>query len=194
MAPAGRCSVRFPLGTSSASASAERSDRRRFLGMFAWLLGTDGDWGIAIVRIVLGVVFFAHGGQKVFGWFGGQGLKNTLRTFRDGLRIPEPFAALAIAAEFLGGLGLIVGFLSRIAAVGIAVIMCVAVLTVHRKFGFFMNWYGEKQGHGVEYHVLVLALATIVIIKGAGAFSLDEAVYRHISNQSGVTLGTSTER
>jgi putative oxidoreductase len=162
--------------------------------MFAWLLGTDGDWGIAIVRIVLGVVFFAHGGQKVFGWFGGQGLKNTLRTFRDGLRIPEPFAALAIAAEFLGGLGLIVGFLSRIAAVGIAVIMCVAVLTVHRKFGFFMNWYGEKQGHGVEYHVLVLALATIVIIKGAGAFSLDEAVYRHISNQSGVTLGTSTER
>jgi putative oxidoreductase len=162
--------------------------------MFMWLLGTDGDWVIAIVRIVLGVVMFAHGAQKTLGWFGGAGLQSTLRIFRDNLRIPAPLALLAVAAEFLGGLGLIVGLLSRVAAVGIAVVMCVALLTVHRKFGFFMNWYGEKQGHGVEYHILVLALATTVIFKGAGAFSLDQALCRHLCAQSGVTLGTMTDR
>ncbi len=162
--------------------------------MFTWLLGTDGDWVIAIVRIVLGVVIFAHGAQKTLGWFGGAGLQNTLRIFRDNLRIPAPLALLAVAAEFLGGLGLIVGLLSRVAAVGIAVVMCVALLAVHRKFGFFMNWYGEKQGHGVEYHILVLALTTVVIFKGAGALSLDQALCRYLSAQSRVTLGTITER
>lgn len=96
--------------------------------MFTWLIGTDGDWVIAIARIVLGVVIFAHGAQKTLGWFGGAGLQSTLRIFREVLRIPAPLALLAIAAEFLGGLGLIVGLLSRVAAVGIAVVICVALL------------------------------------------------------------------
>ena len=162
--------------------------------MFAWLLRTNGDWLIAIVRIVLGVVFFAHGAQKTLGWFGGAGLQSTLRVFRENLHIPAPLALLAVATEFLGGLGLIVGLLSRVAAVGIAVVISVALLTVHLKFGFFMNWYGEKQGHGVEYHILVLALATVVIFKGAGALSLDQALCRHLCAQSDVTLGTITDR
>src|SRR4030088_1413436 len=106
--------------------------------MFTWLLGTDGDWVIAIVRIFLGgVVFFAHGAQKTLGWFGGAGLQSTVRVFREHLRIPAPLALLAVAAEFLGGLGLIVGLLSRIAALGIAVVIIVAILAVHRRFGFF---------------------------------------------------------
>src|ERR1700674_2306225 len=155
--------------------------------MLTWMLGTDGDWVIAVVRIVLGVVFFAHGAQKALGWFGGAGLQSTVRVFREQLRIPAPLALVSVAAEFLGGLGLVVGLLSRIAALGIAVVMIVAILTVHRKFGFFMNWYGEKQGHGIEYHILVLALALTVIIKGAGAFSLDQVLYQHVSTQNGVT-------
>src|ERR1700688_3061167 len=118
--------------------------------MLTWMLGTDADWVITIVRIVLGVVFFAHGAQIAFGWFGGAGLQSTVRVFREQLRIPAPLAILAVAAEFLGGLGLLVGLLSRIAALGIAVVMLVALLTVHWKFGFFMNWYGDKKGHGVE--------------------------------------------
>ena len=162
--------------------------------MFTWLLETDRDWVIAIVRIVLGVVFFAHGAQKTLGWFGGAGLQSTVRIFRDQLRIPTPLAVLAVAAEFLGGLGLIFGFLSRVAAIGIAVVMCVALFAVHRKFGFFMNWYGEKQGHGIEYHILALALATLVIFKGGGALSLDLAVSRHLTAQSRVTLGTVTDK
>jgi putative oxidoreductase len=162
--------------------------------MFTWLLGTDGDWVIAIVRIVLGVVFFAHGAQMTLGWFGGAGLQSTVRLFREQLQIPASLAVLAVAAEFLGGLGLIVGLLSRVAALGIAVVMCVALFAVHRKFGFFMNWYGEKQGHGIEYHILVLALATVVIFKGGGALSLDQALSRHLGAQSGVAVGTTTDR
>jgi putative oxidoreductase len=162
--------------------------------MLTWMLGTDGDWVITIVRIVLGVVFFAHGAQKALGWFGGAGLQSTVRVFREQLRIPAPLALLSVAAEFLGGLGLIVGLLSRIAALGIAVVMIVALVAVHGKFGFFMNWYGEKQGHGIEYHILALALALAVMIKGAGAFSLDQVLYQHISNQNGVSLGAGTER
>src|SRR5882757_1201303 len=162
--------------------------------MLTWMLETDGDWVVTIVRIVLGVVFFAHGAQKALGWFGGAGLQSTVRVFREQLRIPAPLALLSVAAEFLGGLGLIVGLLSRIAALGIAAVMIVALVAVHGKFGFFMNWYGEKQGHGIEYHILVLALALAVIIKGAGAFSLDQVLYQHISKKRGGTPGPGRER
>jgi putative oxidoreductase len=108
------------------------------------------------------------------------------------LRIPAPLAILAVAAEFLGGLGLIVGLLSRVAALGIAVVIMVALDAVHWKFGFFIDWYGGKKGHGIEYHVLALTLTLIVIIKGAGAFSLDQALYQHVStrNSVGITTGT----
>jgi len=161
--------------------------------MLTWLFRTDGDSATAIVRIILGVVFFAHGAQKALGWFGGAGLQNTLRVFREQLQIPTPLALLSVAAEFLGGLGLMVGLLSRIAALGIAVVMVVALITVHGRFGFFMNWYGEKKGHGIEYHVLVLALALAVMIRGSGAFSLDQFLYQHAAPQIGVTLGAGTE-
>ena len=162
--------------------------------MLTRILGSNGDWVITIARIVLGVVFFAHGAQKALGWFGGAGLRNTVQVFREQLRIPTAFALLAVAAEFLGGLGLIVGLLSRVAALGIAVIMLVALLTVHWKFGFFMNWYGDQRGQGIEYHILVLVLALVVRIKGGGAFSLDQVLYQHIFTQNSVTLGAWTER
>jgi putative oxidoreductase len=156
--------------------------------MLTWIIGTNNDWVVTIVRVVLGVVFFAHGAQMALGWFDGAGLQSTVRTFRENLHIPAPLALLSVAAEFLGGLGLIVGLLSRVAAFGIAAVMSVALLVVHRKFGFFMNWFGEKQGHGIEYHVLVITLALTVMIKGAGAGSLDQILYQHVSSQHGVAL------
>jgi putative oxidoreductase len=162
--------------------------------MIMYMLQTDGDWAITIARMVLGVVFFAHGAQMALGWFGGAGLQSTVRVFRESLRIPSLLAMLAIAAQFLGGVGLIVGLLSRVAALGIAVVMMVALLAVHRKFGFFMNWFGDKKGHGIEYHVLVLALALTVIIKGAGAFSVDQFLYKHVSAQNRAALEAGTGR
>lgn len=149
--------------------------------MLAILLETNGDWVLTLARVILGVVFFAHGAQKLLGWFGGHGLNATIGMFRDQLGIPAPLAYLAIAAEFFGGLGLIVGFLARVAAVGVAVTMAVAMVKVHLQHGFFLNWFGDKQGHGFEYHLLALALALVVIVHGAGAFSLDRALYRQVA-------------
>ncbi len=144
--------------------------------MFQKLIRSNSDVALGVARLVLGIVFFAHGSQKVLGWFGGYGFSGTMGFFTSKMGIPAPFAFLAIMAEFLGGLGLIVGFLSRIAAFGIFCNMLVAVLLVHRRFGFFANWYGNQPGEGFEYHLLAMALAILIIIHGAGAFSVDAAL------------------
>ena len=86
---------------------------------------------------------------------------------------PAILALLAIAAEFLGPLGLAVGLLTRVAAFGIACVMLVAIVTVHWPHGLFMNWYGNQKGEGFEYHLLVLGIAISLIVVGAGAWSLD---------------------
>jgi len=144
--------------------------------MFRKLINTTDDPVITILRLVLGVVFFAHGAQKALGWFGGFGFSATMGFFTQGLHIPAPFAFLAICAEFLGSIGLILGLVGRIAAFGIACIMMVAVAMVHWQFGFFANWLGNQKGEGFEYHILVLAIALVIIIKGSGAFSIDRAL------------------
>jgi putative oxidoreductase len=141
--------------------------------MIRKLIATDNDVATAIVRLVLGVIFFAHGAQKMLGWFGGYGFTGTMGFFTGVMHIPALFAFLAIAAEFFGGLGLIFGFLTRIAALGISFNMIVAVAMVHHHFGFFMNWTGAQKGEGYEYHLLVFAITTFLMIRGAGAASID---------------------
>lgn len=141
--------------------------------MIRKLIATDNDSATAIVRLVLGVIFVAHGAQKMLGWFGGYGFTGTMGFFTGAMHIPALFAFLAIVAEFFGGLGLIVGFLTRIAAVGISFNMIVAVAMVHQHFGFFMNWTGTQKGEGFEYHLLVLATMILLMIRGSGAFSID---------------------
>src|SRR4029077_10245880 len=111
------------------------------------LLATYHSWALTGARLALGVVMFAHGAQKMLGWFGGNGFSGTMGFFTS-MGIPAPFAFLAIAAEFFGGLGLLVGFLGRIAAFGIICNMVVAVCMVHRHNGLFMNWSGAQKGEG----------------------------------------------
>jgi putative oxidoreductase len=144
--------------------------------MIRRLYATDDSAATSILRLVLGVVFFAHGAQKMLGWFGGFGFAGTMGFFTGLLHIPAPLAFLAIAAEFFGGIGLIFGFLTRIAAFGIGVNMLVAIMTVHRAFGFFINWTGTQKGEGFEFHLLVLAIVAFLMIRGAGAFSVDRAL------------------
>ena len=143
--------------------------------MIRRLYATDDSSATSILRLVLGVVFFAHGAQKMLGWFGGFGFAATMNFFAGLMHVPAPLAFLAIAAEFFGGMGLILGVLTRIAAFGIGVNMLVAIMTVHRAFGFFMNWAGDQKGEGFEFHLLVLAMVAFLMIRGAGAFSLDGA-------------------
>ena len=142
--------------------------------MLRKLLQTDNSTATTIIRLVLGIVFFAHGAQKMLGWFGGYGFTATMNAFTGTMHIPAPLAFLAIAAEFFGGLGLILGLLTRVAAFGIAVNMVVAVVTVHGQFGFFANLSGTQKGEGYEYHLLALAMCAFLIIKGAGAVSVDQ--------------------
>jgi putative oxidoreductase len=145
--------------------------------MFRKLIATDNDIATTILRLVLGVIFSAHGAQKMLGWFGGYGFTGTMGFFTGVMHIPAPFAFLAIAAEFFGGLGLIFGLLTRVAAFGISANMVVAVAMVHRHFGLFMNWTGAQRGEGYEYHFLVLAITAFLMIHGAGAASVDRRLF-----------------
>jgi putative oxidoreductase len=140
------------------------------------LLATSNDGVLTLMRLVLGIVFFLHGAQKVLGWFGGFGFSGTMHAFTGMMHIPAPFAFLAILAEFLGGIGLIVGLLARVAAFGIAMNMVVAVAMVHLANGPFMNWYGNQKGEGYEYHLLAIVIALTSMVRGAGAFSVDRAL------------------
>ena len=144
--------------------------------MFRKLMNTTDDSAITILRLVLGVVFFAHGAQKALGWFGGYGFSGTMGFYTQQAHIPTVFAFLAICAEFLGSIGLLLGFLGRIAAFGIACNMVVAIVMIHRHFGLFANWYGSQKGEGYEYHLLAIAIALAIMIKGSGALSVDRAL------------------
>ena len=144
--------------------------------MLRKLISTDNDSATAVLRFVLGVIFFAHGAQKMLGWFGGYGFSGTMGFLTDVMHIPVLFAFLAITAEFFGGLGLMLGFLTRIAALGIFSNMVVAIAMVHHRFGFFMNWTGAQKGEGFEYHLLVLAITAFLMIRGAGAVSIDRVL------------------
>lgn len=141
--------------------------------MIKKIIQTDKDISSLVLRVLLGIVFFPHGAQKVFGWFGGFGFSGTMGFFTGKMGIPVIFAFLAIMAEFLGPLGLLSGFLTRIAAFGIACNMTVAIFMVHLPNGFFMNWFGNQKGEGFEYHILAVAIAIALMIKGGGKLSVD---------------------
>ncbi|MGA2774993.1 MAG: DoxX family protein [Candidatus Omnitrophota bacterium] len=137
---------------------------------------TKNDYAALVLRLMLGIVFFAHGAQKALGWFGGGGFFNTMNTFTQQMHIPYIFALSAIAAEFLGSIALIIGFFTRIASLFIAVVMFVVIWMIHWQNGFFMNWYGVQKGEGIEYHLLVIAICIALMIKGGGSFSIDKRI------------------
>lgn len=144
--------------------------------MWKKLINTENDIATTVIRVMLGIVFFPHGMQKLIGWYGGYGFTGSMGFFTDTLHIPVIFAFLAIMAEGLGSLGLITGLLTRVAAFGVGVNMVVAVYMLHWQHGFFMNWFGNQKGEGFEYHLLVIAMAIFLIIKGGGALSVDRVL------------------
>jgi len=140
------------------------------------MFGTYPSWSHLVVRIALGVVFFAHGAQKTFGWFGGRGLSATIAGFRQ-MNIPPAATAIAAFTECFGGLAMIVGFLARPAALGLIVVMLVAVAKVHAQHGFFLNFaLTPGKGHGYEFNLVLIAMSLSILIGGAGAFSIDRLI------------------
>jgi len=142
------------------------------------LFATKNDVSIMVLRIILGLVIFPHGAQKLLGWFGGYGFTGTMNFFTQSMGIPYLFALLAIFAEFFGSIGLVVGLGTRIAALGIGVNMVAAALMVHVQNGFFINWAGNQAGEGFEFQLLVIGMALALIISGGGKWSLDRLLYK----------------
>lgn len=141
------------------------------------VFGSYPSWSHLVVRLGLGIVFFAHGSQKVLGWFGGPGLPGTVGYMKHALGVPAPLATLAALTEFLAGCGMLVGFLARPAAVGIIVVMLVAIAKVHGKNGLFLNFSNTPgKGHGYEFNLVLIAMALSILIGGAGALSIDRLI------------------
>jgi putative oxidoreductase len=126
-----------------------------------------------VTRLALGVIFIAHGGQKMFGWWGGSGYAGTIAAFaKEGM--PSVLTVLVMVGEFFGGLGVLVGCLTRIAALGPAIVMIGAIATVHASNGFFLNWLcSPARGHGIECNLGYLTLALSLVLTGAGPVSID---------------------
>ena len=147
--------------------------------MLNTLFNTDSrDNGALIARVFVGLVILPHGLQKLLGMFGGYGFSATLEFFSGSMGIPVPIGFLIIMGESVGAVFLVIGLLSRISAAGLLIIMIGAIFMGHFQYGFFMNWFGNQQGEGFEYHLLVIGLSLIVILNGGGRWSLDGTLFK----------------
>jgi len=146
--------------------------------MFKRIVETDENLASLFLRLGLGIVFFPHGAQKVLGWFGGLGFSKTIEVFNTQMHMPVFVILLLMAIEFLGSIFLIMGFLTRISALGIGGAMVICALAAHIQNGFFMNWFGQQKGEGFEFHILVAAMAIALMIAGGGGFSVDHAMVK----------------
>jgi len=135
------------------------------------VLFTRAGYGLTVLRIVVGIVFAAHGAQKLFGAFGGYGLAGTAQYMESiGLTPGYLMATLAGGTEFFGGLALIIGLLVRPAALGLTFLSLVAIFTVHISNGLFMA------NNGYEFTLALLGGSIAVLIEGAGKLSADRAI------------------
>jgi putative oxidoreductase len=179
----GRCPESFELADLILSWTGDQPNPRRISAekerfpVLSILLATQHNPAIAVLRLVLGLVFFACGLEKMMGWFGGYGLAGMMSFPTGASHSRTAIAVIATAAEFFGGLGLIAGFLTRVVAAGVAVNMVVAILTVDNKYGFFIGGFGTQNGAGFEFHLLVLAITLFLMMQGSGAASVDGVLF-----------------
>ena len=156
-------------------------EARSFTGA-AKLLRTPADGAATLARVTLALVMLPHAAQHSVGWLGGFGFLGMMRYFAS-LDIPAPFGLAAIVAEVLAPFALLLGLGGRLAAASIAVVMAVAVATVHAGNGFFMNWLGNQRGEGYEYHLLAIALAAVVVLRGSGRWSADRKLAARLTSR-----------
>jgi putative oxidoreductase len=133
----------------------------------------DPGYGALVLRVPVGIIFAAHGAQKLFGWFGGYGLEGTGQFFASvGLNPGYLMALLAGAVEFFGGLALVLGLLVRPAAAALAGAMLIAIVAVHFSSGFFL----DKGGY--EYALALFAASLSLLLSGGGRIALDAVLAR----------------
>lgn len=141
------------------------------------LVATGDSFAPTILRLTLAVMILPHGLQKTLGWFGGYGFKGTMGYLTGTIGAPWIFALLAILAESVGGLMLVAGVGTRVAALGVGGVMLVAAAQ-HWPNGFFMNWFGNQKGEGVEFHLLALGIVFALLLLGGGKWSIDGLLAR----------------
>ncbi|MBX8484269.1 DoxX family protein [Pseudomonas cichorii] len=135
------------------------------------VLSTRAGYGLTVLRIIVGIIFIAHGSQKLFGAFGGYGLEGTAQFMASqGLNPGYLMALLSGSVEFFGGLAVLIGLLARPAALGLAVLLLVAIFSVHITHGLFMA------NNGYEFALALLGGAIAILIEGAGKLSVDRAI------------------
>lgn len=140
----------------------------------------NSSWSLLISRLALGIVILPHGMQKALGSFGGYGFEATVGFFQS-IGIPSFIGVLVILAEFVGALGLIFGIGTRFMAMSIFITLGGAMfISGHVANGFFMNWFGNQAGEGIEYFILVFGLAAALMISGAGKFALDNLISKKL--------------
>jgi putative oxidoreductase len=139
---------------------------------------TNDNSATTILRVVLGIILFPHGAQKLLGWFGGYDFNGTMGFLTGAAGLPWIIAFLVIAIEFFGALALIFGFATRIVAAGIISLFTGIILTSHLTNGFFMNWSGNLKGEGYEFHLLIIGIAIALLVSGAGKWSVDHLLQR----------------
>lgn len=139
---------------------------------------TNDSTALTITRVMLGLILFPHGAQKLLGWFGGYGFNGTMGFLTGMMNLPWIIAFLVIIIEFFGSLALIFGIGTRIISTGIIALFTGIILTSHEQNGFFMNWSGKQPGEGYEFHLLIIAMAVTLLIGGAGKWSVDYAVQK----------------
>lgn len=152
----------------------------------------DHDSGL-IARITLALVILPHGAQLAFGWFGGPGFESTMDHFTQVERLPWLVGFTVIMLQLVGTLALLLGFMGRFFSAAMIVLFIGMIITSHLHHGFFMNWFGNQEGEGFEYHLLVIGLATTVLMNGSGAFSVDSVVSK-ISGQNRLMPGIEFSR
>ncbi len=136
---------------------------------------TSAAYSPIFLRLFLALVVFPHVAQKMLGWFGGYGFTGTMAFFTGTMGLPYVIALLPVLTEFLAPVALVFGFFTRIAALALGVNFLV-VLTVLWPNGFFMNWFGNQKGEGIEYVLLIFGMALALIVGGAGRFSIDRVI------------------
>jgi putative oxidoreductase len=133
---------------------------------------------LLMMRVALGSVIFAHGAQKLFGWFGGYGLEGTMNYFTGTVGLPYIIGLLVIFGESLGALALVLGFCTRFMAASLFIIMFGAMVLDHAQYGFFMDWFRIQKGEGIEFDILTFGLSFALVLNGGGAYSLDKYISR----------------
>jgi putative oxidoreductase len=179
----GRCPDSFELADLILSWTGDQSSPQRISvakerpSVFRTLMATHPSFATAMLRVVLGLLFFTQSAQTMLSWFGSYGFSATMSLRSGTFSAPTEITFIAVAAEFFGGLSLIGGFLTRVVAAGIAVNAVMAILIAGSNDGFFMNWSAVHNGGEFGFHLLTAAIAFFLMLQGAGAVSVDQVLF-----------------